>query len=227
MPRTNTVSANATLKHRSNGRKLSLPTNNSKQALLISSKMHLLSIFTFPLFLAKAIALNTEKYLTTTAVVTDSNHHAHLECWQFLAPFTTYPTVGSSLVLANTTNITYVILPPRSAEGIHKPPSPMFFVLLSGEAHVTFPYNDEELWIRSVGEGGESLIVAVDVRGEGHFTEYPGERESVALQVPFRDGIPPDHRVLGKGNCSDVLMGEKEMEVGLSEERQKVLESLG
>jgi hypothetical protein len=185
--------------------------------------MHILYILTLPLFLTRAIAINTEKYLTTTAVVTDSNDHAHLECWQFLTPFTTYPTVGSSLFLANTTNITYVILPPRSAEGIHKPPSPMFFVLLSGEAHVTFPYYDEELWIRSGAEGGESLIIAVDVRGEGHFTEYPREKESVALQV----GIPPDHKVLGRGNCSYVLRDDGSgMKDGLSEEGQKVLEAL-
>jgi hypothetical protein len=36
---------------------------------------------------------------------------------------------------------------------------------------VTFSFNVEELWIR---EGAESLIVANDVNGVGHFTEYPG-----------------------------------------------------
>jgi hypothetical protein len=160
--------------------------------------MRLLSITRLILYVTKALAFHSVKYLTTTAIVTDSNDHAHLECWKFTTPFSTYPTIGRSLFLANTTNITYVILPPHSAEGIHKPPAPMFFVLLSGKAHVTFPFNNEELWIR---EGAKGLIVAADVKGIGHFTEYPGSKETVALQVPFKDGIVPNHSVLGRGPC--------------------------
>ena len=66
---------------------------------------------------------------------------------------------------------------------------------------MTFPFSDEELWIR---EGVHSLIVANDVKGIGHFTEYPGGKESVALQVPFKDGVVPEHEVVGRDTCSVV-----------------------
>lgn len=73
---------------------------------------------------------------------------------------------------------------------------------------MTFPFNDEELWIR---EGAESLIVANDVNGVGHFTEYPGGKETIALQVPFKDGIVPAHEVAGSGACpSSLLRGKTE-----------------
>jgi hypothetical protein len=74
-----------------------------------------------------------------------------------------------------------------------------FFVLLSGLAHVTLPDGEDELYMV---EGVNALIVAADVRGEGHFTEYPSDKASVALQIPFKDGEVPDHRVVGEGVCS-------------------------
>lgn len=73
-----------------------------------------------------------------------------------------------------------------------------FFVLLSGLAHVTLPENDDELYIV---EGVNALIVAADVRGEGHFTEYPSDKPSVALQIPFKGDEVPEHRVVGDGVC--------------------------
>ena len=65
-------------------------------------------------------------YLTATAITEDEKGTARLECWKFTQPFHTYPTVGRSLPLANVSNVTYVALPPRSGEGIHNPPHPMW-----------------------------------------------------------------------------------------------------
>lgn len=186
--------------------------------------MHLTFLLTVPTFFLPCIASTANHYLTLTAVTSDSSSHAMLECWRFLTPFSTYPTTGISLSLANTTDITYVVLSPRSAEGLHKPPHPMLFVLLSGLAHVTFPYNDHELWIQGGTEGG--LIVANDIQGIGHFTEYPGKEESVALQLPFKDGIVPDHEVVGRGACLNIHEDESERP-GLGEEEQEVLGTLG
>jgi len=82
----------------------------------------------------------------------------------------------------------------------------MFFVLLSGLAHVTLPTTDpdsessEGLWIEG-GGGVKSIIIATDTRGEGHYTAYPGEKTSVALQIPFEDGVVPEHVVVGEGAC--------------------------
>ena len=66
-------------------------------------------------------------YLHLTALVSDEEDgHAKFECWQMATPFASYPTVGESISgLADVTNMSYVVLPPKSGEGIHKPPHPM------------------------------------------------------------------------------------------------------
>ena len=148
-----------------------------------------------------------------TAILSSTAHpDAYISCIQFLRPanFTSYPTVGKYIPgIANVTNVTYVVLPPNSKEGLHKPPYPMFFVLLSGLAKVSVPpFDDEsglgpasldrardyggekteedvELWIRPDETG---MIVAADMVGLGHHTAYPGDTESVALQIPFKGG---------------------------------------
>ena len=72
-------------------------------------------------------ASTSQRFLHLTAVVSDENDdHAKFECWRMATPFATYPTVGESISgLAEVANISYVVLPPRSGEGIHKPPHPM------------------------------------------------------------------------------------------------------
>ncbi|KAB8238248.1 uncharacterized protein BDW43DRAFT_263333 [Aspergillus alliaceus] len=144
------------------------------------------------------LASECPQYLTATAVVEDARGSALLECWRFTSPFYEYPTVGMAHSLANVSNITYVAIPPRSSEGIHKPPHPMIFVLLSGLAHVTLPDSDEEAWIM---EGVNGLLVAADVSGFGHYTDYPSDKTTIALQVPFKDGHIPDHAVVHRGAC--------------------------
>lgn len=64
-------------------------------------------------------------YLHLSAVVSGSNGKAAFECWQLDNPFTKYPTAGEAMDLARLSNVTYVVLPPGSNEGIHKPPHPM------------------------------------------------------------------------------------------------------
>jgi hypothetical protein len=88
---------------------------------------------------------------------------------------------------------------------------------------VTFPFNVEELWIR---EGAESLIVANDVNGVGHFTEYPGVKETIALQVPFKDGIVPAHEVVGSGACPSSLLRGKTEGYAVGGGKQKALGGL-
>ncbi|KAJ6437368.1 Endonuclease/exonuclease/phosphatase [Purpureocillium lavendulum] len=133
------------------------------------------------------------------AVVSRGDGSAGFECWEMATPFKQYPTTGQAISgLAHVSNVSYVVLPPRSNEGIHKPPHPMFFALLSGQAHITLPRGKDELWVTA---GVDGLIVANDVTGEGHVTEYPLDKPSVALQIPFRDGKTPPHRVVHEGPC--------------------------
>lgn len=73
-----------------------------------------------------------------------------------------------------------------------------FFALLSGVAHITLPEGDAELWIK---DGRNGLIVAMDMFGIGHYTEYPSDQPSIALQIPFKDGRPPKHRVVKQAPC--------------------------
>lgn len=147
---------------------------------------------------------NTTEHLHVSAVVHDPNppHAAKIECWELAAPFLSYPTIGSSFLLSNTTNLTYVSLPPRSIEGLHHPPHPMLFTLLKGIAHVGLPGDpsSDGLWIV---EGVNPVIVATDTLGIGHFTYYPSSRETVALQAPFKDGVVPEHRAIAEHACSD------------------------
>lgn len=160
-------------------------------------------------------------YLQTSAVISDPNddNAAKLQCWRFKQPFLTYPTIGSFVQLADVSNISYVVLPPGSSEGIHHPPHPMYvysnplfgtlshmvnriFVLLSGIAHVTLPSDPDDpgLWIQ---EGVNPLIVAVDTEGPGHWTDYPGNTETAALQLPFKNGKVPEYEVVSEGPCKN------------------------
>ena len=142
-----------------------------------------------------------DEHLSMTALTSDeSSPDARFECWQFMQSFHTYPTVGRSVPLADLSNITYVVLPPKSKEGLHRPPSPMLFVLVSGMAHVSLPStNDKEgIWISNEEN---QVIIANDMYGVGHNTEYPLDIETVALQLPFKDGILPAYQVLRSGPC--------------------------
>ena len=50
-------------------------------------------------------------------------------------------------------------------------------------------------------EGVNGLLVANDVTGIGHYTDYPSDKEAVALQLPFKDGKPPEHIIVHNGSC--------------------------
>lgn len=83
-----------------------------------------MDLLVFLLIFNLASAAN-EHYLAATALVENEKGNALLECWEFDRAFDQYPTVGMALPLGNVSNVTYVALPPRSAEGIHNPPHPM------------------------------------------------------------------------------------------------------
>lgn len=68
----------------------------------------------------------TGDHLQLTSVVSGNDGKAKFECWEISTPFKGYPTVGESITgLAEVSNISYVVLPARADEGIHKPPHPM------------------------------------------------------------------------------------------------------
>lgn len=77
----------------------------------------------------------TSQYLHLTALISDHNGRAFFECWEIASPFSRYPTVGEAIPdLADVSNVSYVVLPPRSNEGLHKPPHPMFVLLINNSS---------------------------------------------------------------------------------------------
>ena len=81
-------------------------------------------------------------------------------------------------------------------------PSIRYVAFLSGLAHVTLPNSTEEAWVQG---GKYGLIIAVDnaaVSKYGHITTYPGNADTVSLQVPFLNGVIPKHTVLHRGPCT-------------------------
>jgi hypothetical protein len=70
---------------------------------------------------------------------------------------------------------------------------------LSGLAHITLPQDTTtDLWIVG-GEGG--LLFAADTEGLGHLTTYPSDQETVAIAVPFKDGVVPEYELVKEGAC--------------------------
>lgn len=76
---------------------------------------------------------------------------------------------------------------------------------------MTLPDQSDELWIM-VGVNG--FMIAADIRGVGHYTAYPSDKETVALQIPFRDGMLPEHRLVGPGPCHSQTVQPEELELG-------------
>lgn len=94
-------------------------------------------------------------------------------------------------------------------------------MLLRGRAVVRTPWRGEEVIIAPPAEfgvdgerdweGSESgrvgrverqMVLALDVLGKGHLTFYPGEAETVALQIPLGSGMGGlKWEVVGEGPC--------------------------
>lgn len=71
----------------------------------------------------------------------------------------------------------------------------------AGLAVVSLPDSCEQ----AVVAGGKyGLIIAADVASvseKGHITRYPGDTNTVALQIRMKDGVAPEHKILHKGAC--------------------------
>jgi hypothetical protein len=77
-----------------------------------------------------------------------------------------------------------------------------YVYFISGLAHITLPNATGEVWVQG---GKYGLIIAADdaaVSKYGHTTSYPGDADTVALQVPFKGGVAPNHTVLHSGPCT-------------------------
>lgn len=91
-------------------------------------------------------------------------------------------------------------------------------MFLSGLAYISLPTDDTAGVYVTGGEFG--LAFAADtatVSAEGHRTQYPGNTETVILQIPTSDGLVPGHKILHGGACTaDDIEGLRGLAFGLS-----------
>jgi hypothetical protein len=197
---------------------------------------HLLSLSLIPSASASALAQSTilnATYLTAPALITTPQNTTTIQCWRLTAPFTRSARPGiigaQTLSVANVTDISYIITPPRFDGGLHnapvaqyvhfslphhclpifafrgekeKPDNNRIVHVLSGLAHITLPQDEaKELWL--VGGKG-ALLIAADTSGMGHVTVYPSDQETVTFVTPFEGGRVPEHEVVNEGPCEGV-----------------------
>lgn len=72
--------------------------------------------------------------------------------------------------------------------------------------------------------GQNSLLIAVDtadVTEVGHVSEFL--EETILMQIPFKDGVVPEHEVLYQEPCSgDELLGSKAVTEGVASGRDEL-----
>ncbi|KAL8900632.1 MAG: hypothetical protein Q9207_005603 [Kuettlingeria erythrocarpa] len=128
-----------------------------------------------------------------------------IECWELAAPFvvsTDAGVTGAAFVqLGQTGSVSYAVIPPKYNGGLHNAPQVQWVAFTSGEAIISVPGSKEVAYIRG---GKDGLIFVADtakVSVQGHLTQYPGDKETTALQIPTAGGLIPPHKVLHSGPC--------------------------
>ncbi|KAI1114537.1 hypothetical protein F5Y14DRAFT_413647 [Nemania sp. NC0429] len=155
---------------------------------------------------ALAVAAAQPTFFNVTAIA-GVNSRSTIQCWQIANPFAVSTDAGTKGVakvsLNNTADVSYLVLPSNYDGGLHTAPAKQWVAFTSGLAHITLP--DDPLASAYVVGGAFGLIFAADtadVSRQGHITQYPGNTETVALQIPTKDDSIPPHVVLHTGPCN-------------------------
>ncbi|EGE03751.1 hypothetical protein TEQG_02783 [Trichophyton equinum CBS 127.97] len=134
--------------------------------------LSILSTFTvYPLLAYATIPESKVPGTLNITALTGENGQSTLECWQLERGFDVSDDPGTKGT---------AVLP---LDG------------LIGEAKT------EEAWIRGGANGAIIAADTADVSERGHFTAYPSNIQTIAWQIPFKDGVLPKHRVLHRGAC--------------------------
>jgi hypothetical protein len=83
-------------------------------------------------------------------------------------------------------------------------------VFTSGLAHISLPSSKNEAWF--IG-GNQGVLVAADVTGGGHVTDYPSDQSTTVLTIPFPGGVIPGHEVLSSGSCHFSSIGGRSIKM--------------
>ncbi|KAI0713615.1 hypothetical protein C8Q76DRAFT_731935 [Earliella scabrosa] len=142
-------------------------------------------------------ATSTTDGLRITAIV-GKKMRSTVECWT-LEPKYKNPRGMDIQQLGDLTGTTYIEMPKDQdfTQGPYNAPNLQYFVILEGNATITFPTSGEILDVQP-----NRLYIAADTATTselGHFTAV--RAGSRILQFPFQDGVIPDHTATA-GECS-------------------------
>ncbi|KAF2095977.1 hypothetical protein NA57DRAFT_59039 [Rhizodiscina lignyota] len=150
-----------------------------------------------------ALAIHTianGSQITVTTIITTSENISAFQCWTFSAPFLLGPAPFLALNLGDFDNLTYRVFPPHSSTGVHNAPRHQLILVQSGIVMITLPDGSDDPVYAQPGPSG--LILALDVEGQGHTTSQPSDEEGLVLELPFRNGVIPPHKVINEtGAC--------------------------
>ncbi|GFN13257.1 hypothetical protein AtubIFM55763_001298 [Aspergillus tubingensis] len=168
-------------------------------------------------FLAAAAAASTTTALaasTTTTfpstlnitTLTAHNNQSVLECWALDPGYSTSAQAGvSGTAMLNlgsvTNNATNLLIPGEYDGGRHNAPTNQWVIFLSGVAHITLPNSTDDAWIVGGKNGAILALDTAEVSALGHYTTYPTEESTVALEIALKE--IPGHRVLHSGACGE------------------------
>ncbi|KAI1096278.1 hypothetical protein F5B19DRAFT_438584 [Rostrohypoxylon terebratum] len=163
-----------------------------------------LSLTLAALFFGMTRAEQQQQPLNVTAL-TGKKNVSVLECWQLSTPFVTSNVSGvvgtHTLELGAASNATYTILPIRFEGGLHNAPFKQWVWFISGIVQLSLPNGTDTALVYG---GKYGLVFAddtKDISGWGHEATYPGD-EVIAVSIPTRDNIAPEHSVLHSGACT-------------------------
>ncbi|CAG7933410.1 unnamed protein product [Penicillium olsonii] len=165
-----------------------------------------LSILAQALLTTASLALDASLGSTLNVTVLSAHHNrSTLECWALEPGFKTSAEAGitGSPVLNLGTvngNASFITSPAGYDGGRHDAPAIQWVVFLSGLAHITLPNSTTEAKIEGGKNGAILALDTADVSALGHYTNYPSQERTVALEIPLSGGVP-GHRVLHTGPC--------------------------
>ncbi|KAK2865162.1 hypothetical protein FQN49_003847 [Arthroderma sp. PD_2] len=164
------------------------------------------SILILPLLVRGALPPSKVPSTLNVTAITAEKGFSTLECWAIEPGFDISDEPGTKGA-ANLPihglmgDAEYSVLPPRFDGGLHTAPTAQWVIFVSGLAHITLPNGAEEAWVRGGVNGAIIAADTADVSEKGHFTVYPSNMQTIAWQIPLRDGTLPKHRVLHRGAC--------------------------
>ncbi|KAI0597314.1 hypothetical protein F4775DRAFT_560716 [Biscogniauxia sp. FL1348] len=164
----------------------------------------------FALSLALLIGSAVAQVKLNVTAISARDGNSVIECWQLDNPFasSSKPGVAGCAIaqLGHLDNLTYTIVPSNYDGGLHVAPYKQWVFFASGVAHITVPDDSTEAFVKG---GDFGLIFAADtadVSRRGHKTAFPGNAETMGLQIPTRNGEIPAHSVVHAGPCEESEM---------------------